>query len=84
MDQLIQIVGAVLILIAFGAAQAGRMSPHALSYLVLNLVGSLVLTGVALNDSDWGFLLLETVWAIVSAWGLVQFMRGRTPSAAAP
>ncbi|MGI8804357.1 MAG: CBU_0592 family membrane protein, partial [Thermoleophilaceae bacterium] len=42
MDQLIQIVGAVLILIAFIAAQAGRLSPHALSYVVLNLVGSLV------------------------------------------
>ena len=44
---------------------------------------SLVLTGVALNESDWGFLLLEAVWAIVSAWGRVQFARGRTPSAAA-
>lgn len=82
MDQLIQIVGAVLILIAFIAAQAGRLSPHAVSYVVLNLVGSLVLAGVALHSADLGFLLLEAVWAIVSAWSLVQLARGRVPTAA--
>jgi hypothetical protein len=82
MDQLIQIVGAVLILIAFIAAQAGRLSPHAVSYVVLNLVGSLVLTGIALHNGDLGFLLLEAVWAIVSAWSLVQLARGRQPTAA--
>ncbi len=82
MDQIVQIVGAVMILIAFGAIQRGMVSPHALSYLMLNLVGSLILTGVALNASDWGFLLLEAVWAIVSLWGLIQLARGRTPSAA--
>ncbi len=82
MDQLIQIVGAVLILIAFIAAQAGKLSPHALSYVVLNLVGSLVLAGIALHESDWGFLLLETVWAVVSAWSLLQLARGRHPRTA--
>lgn len=82
MDQIVQIVGAVMILIAFGAIQRGMVSPHALSYLLLNLVGSLILTGVALNASDWGFLLLEAVWAIVSLWGLIQLARGRTPTTA--
>ncbi len=82
MDQIIQVAGAILILLAFVAAQAGRVSPHALSYIVLNLVGSLVLTVVALLDSDWGFLLLEVVWAAVSAWSLMQLARGRQPSTA--
>jgi CBS-domain-containing membrane protein len=82
MDQLFQIAGAVLILIAFMAAQRGTMSPHSAVYLSLNLVGSIVLTGVALHGEDWGFLLLEVVWAAVSAWGLVQVMRGGTPTAA--
>jgi hypothetical protein len=82
MDQIVQIVGALLILVAFTAAQAGSVSPHARSYLVLNLVGSVILTGVAVYEFDLGFLLLEAVWAIVSLWGLIQLARGRTPGAA--
>ncbi|HEX2232208.1 MAG TPA: hypothetical protein VHG69_02470 [Thermoleophilaceae bacterium] len=82
MDQIAQIAGAVLILIAFTAAQRGSMSPHSRVYLLLNLVGSLVLTVVAAVEFDLGFLLLEAVWAVVSAWGLWQLSRGRAPSAA--
>jgi hypothetical protein len=82
MDQAVQIAGAVLILIAFTAAQRGSMSPHSLAYLLLNLVGSLVLTVVAAVEFDLGFLLLEAVWALVSAWGLWRLSRGRAPSPA--
>ncbi|NLT05396.1 MAG: hypothetical protein GXY03_03705 [Solirubrobacterales bacterium] len=82
MDQAFQLVGAVLILIAFGSAQRGTMSPHSVVYLALNLVGSLVLTGVAIHGRDWGFLLLEVVWAAVSAWGLWRVSQGRAPTAA--
>ena len=74
MDQVLQLAGAILILIAFIAAQRGVMSPHNLSYLVLNLVGSAVLAVLALMDEDWGFLLLEGVWAIVSAFSLAQVL----------
>jgi hypothetical protein len=82
MDQVFQIVGALLILAAFAAAQAKRMSPHSVVYLVLNLVGSVILTVVAIHGKDWGFLLLEVVWAIVSAWSLVLVLRGRQPTTA--
>jgi hypothetical protein len=81
MDQIVQIAGAVLILIAFGASQRGVMSPHSRVYLVLNLVGSAILTGVALHESDWGFFLLEFVWAVVSLWSLSLVLRGRSPAA---
>lgn len=70
MDQLVQIVGALLILVAFTAAQFGAMDPHSRQYLVLNFVGSLILAVLAWHERQWGFLLLETVWAIVSLWGL--------------
>jgi hypothetical protein len=75
MDQFIQILGALLILAAFAGAQLGRMSTKSGVYLVLNLLGSAILTGVALVESDWGFLLLEVVWAVVSAWGLFRVLR---------
>jgi hypothetical protein len=82
MDQIVQIVGAILILVAFMAAQFGWTSPQSLWYLVLNLVGSVVLTWLAWHERQYGFLLLEAVWALVSAWGLIQLHRGRPPAAA--
>ena len=83
MDQIFQIAGAILILIAFAANQRGTMSPQSRVYLTLNLVGSVVLAVVALLDSDLGFLLLEVVWAIVSAIGLLRVLRGTPPPAPA-
>ena len=82
MDQVIQIAGAMLILVPFAAAQFGRMAVTSVPYLALNLVGSAILTGVALDNEDWGFFLLESVWAIVSAWGLAKALRGGTPTPA--
>ena len=70
-----QIVGAVLILIAFAAAQFGAMDPHSRVYLVLNFVGSLILAILAWRERQWGFLLLESVWAVVSLWGLRLALR---------
>lgn len=81
MDQLVQIVGALLILVAYAAAQFGAMSQHSRVYLVLNLAGSAVLAVLAFHEELWGFLLLEAVWAAVSLWGLVQLARGRPLSA---
>jgi len=70
MDQVVQIVGALLILVAFGAVQFERMRPDSRLYLGLNLLGSAILAVLAVAGAQWGFVLLESVWAIVSAWGL--------------
>jgi hypothetical protein len=80
-DQILQIAGALLVLAAFFALQRRWLAPRSLLYIGLNLVGSAVLTVVAAVGSDWGFLLLQGVWAIVSAWSLVQVLRGGEPAA---
>jgi len=70
MDQVIQIVGALLILAAFAAVQFDRMRPDSRLYLTLNLLGSAILAVLAVAAEQWGFVLLEGVWALVSAWSL--------------
>ncbi len=77
MDQVIQVIGALLILTAFAAVQFDRMQPSSRLYLVLNLVGSVVLAVLAVHSAQWGFVLLEGVWAIVSGWGLVAALRAQ-------
>ena len=72
MDQVIQLIGALLILVAFVAAQRGSMAPTSRRYLALNFVGSAVLGILALRGHQWGFVLLETAWAVVSGWGLMR------------
>jgi steroid 5-alpha reductase family enzyme len=75
--QLVQILGAIAILAAFAAAQFGFMDQRSWSFLGLNFAGAAVLAVVAYEERQWGFLLLEVVWALVSAWGLFGRATGR-------
>ena len=84
MDQGVQVIGVLLILVAYAAAQFGALNQRSRVYLVLNLVGSAVLTLLAWREAQWGFLLLEGVWALVSLWALVQVQRGHPPAEVHP
>jgi len=77
-ESLVQIAGSLLILVPFVLVQLGRMRPDTTVYAVLNLVGSATLAVDALHGRQWGFLLLEGTWAVVSAYALLR----RTPAAA--
>ena len=71
-EQLVQVVGAMMVLVAFVFAQAGRMRADSPAYLWLNLAGSVTLAVLAALGPNWGFLLLEGAWALVSAWSLYR------------
>ncbi|WP_205864573.1 hypothetical protein [Planctomonas sp. JC2975] len=78
MNIVIQIVGSLLVLAGFALAQWEVLDPKSVWYLVLNVIGSGILAVDAVFEAQWGFLLLEGVWAIVSLIGLIGVLRSRT------
>ena len=74
----LELIGAIVILVPFALLQIGRMTSHAPAYLWPNLIGSVVLTFVAFVEEQWGFVLVQVVWAVVAAWGLSPWRRKTT------
>ena len=70
--QIISLVGALLLLVAYGGSQMGVTGPHDRLYSLANLVGASLLLWVAIVDLRLGFILLEIVWVLMSLQGLVS------------
>ena len=83
-DQLIQIVGALLILAGFILSQRNLLDANSYLYLILNLAGAAILAVLAFQDQRWGFVLLEGVWALVALAGLSVRLVGKEPAATPP
>ena len=81
MYDVVQIAGSLLVLVAFVAALGGRLEQSSYAYLGLNTVGSAVLAVTAIISHEWGFLLLEGVWALVSTYSLVRKSLGLSVAA---
>jgi hypothetical protein len=79
--EVIQIAGAALILVSFAGLQGDRMRPDSTIYLLFNLTGAVLLTISAFVEEQWGFVVLEVVWGLVAAFGLLTALR-RQPSSA--
>ncbi|HKQ98387.1 MAG TPA: hypothetical protein VJV75_10960 [Candidatus Polarisedimenticolia bacterium] len=75
--QATSLVGALLILLAYAAHQAGRMSRETPVYHVTNALGGGLLLVVALEARQAGFIVLEGVWTLIS---LAALFRARRPT----
>lgn len=73
--QLISLLGALTILVAYAGNQFAWLRATSLAYVLANAVGAAILAVVALVEEQWGFLLLEGVWAMISAWSLARRIR---------
>jgi len=82
-SSILQIFGALLVLAPFALAQFRLLGQHSWLYLLPNMAGSAILCALAQLDAQWGFVLLEGVWALVSLWGVMVLLRRRLPTASA-
>ena len=79
--QIVQIIGALLILAGFLLSQRKLLDVRSYPYLLLNLVGAGILAVLAYGQGRWGFVLLEGAWTLVALAGLVMRLRGQEPVA---
>jgi hypothetical protein len=77
MSEVLQWVGAVLCLVAFGLSQRGIWTVSSYWYLGMNFVGGWGLSVAAALTHQWGFVLLEGVWGLVAGWSISSRLRGR-------
>ena len=75
--QLIQIVGALLNMGAFALLHFEIAPSSALRYLIPNWVGSVLLVVSAYVDRQWGFLMLEGAWVVVTGYAIAARGSGR-------
>jgi hypothetical protein len=75
MSQILQILGALLVLVPFAWSQLGSLRLDSAAYLWSNAAGSGLLSAIAVSSYQWGFLLLELTWAMVSVGGLIKRVR---------
>lgn len=82
--QVISVMGAIMILVAYGMIQNGVWRELNPGYLALNLFGSILLGIVAVYEQQAGFIILEFVWAIMALFGVARALKLRTEQANVP
>lgn len=78
-DQILSLVGAALLLGAYALQSATSDGAYKKTYLTMNLFGSAALTVTAIVNDQIGFIILEGIWAVISAFSLTKvFMQSRS------
>jgi len=76
--QIISFIGAVLILSAYMGLQMNRLAAETIAFQTLNLFGGIFLCVTAVELRQYGFILVEGLWAILSAIGLWRVITRRS------
>lgn len=75
--QVTSVLGALMVLSAYGLIQGGVWRELDPGYLALNIVGSLLLGIVAIADQRAGFIFLEFAWAGLGLVGVARAIKAR-------
>ncbi len=70
-------VGVVCFLLAYFLLQKEIVAHNQMSYLLLNLAGSLLLLFSLSINWNLPAFILETAWAMISVYGIVKTMKNK-------
>jgi hypothetical protein len=76
MSEGLQWAAAIVVLAAFALSQMGSWTVRSYRYLACNFVGGAGLSAAAALSHQWGFVLLEGVWAAVAARSILARLTG--------
>ena len=68
----ISLIGAGLILSAFALNQFGFWHSSEMRYSLINFIGAFILSVIAVIEKQYGFLLLEGTWSIISLLAILR------------
>ena len=79
--QALSLIGAVVILAAYGAQSFKLLAAGGRLYLAANFIGGVLLCIAAINVGQAGFIILEGAWALISLISLFTLSRARRNTA---
>ena len=68
-------IGVFQILLAYFLNVVGILSYKKIAFILLNLIGSSMACLASTLLDYWPFILLEGVWALVSLYALIKYLR---------
>jgi tetrahydromethanopterin S-methyltransferase subunit H len=71
-DQAAQLTAGAIVVAAYAAVQMRLIDPLRPLNLVANFAGTAVLATVAVIHQQWGFVLTNGFWALISLWSLTR------------
>ena len=74
------ILGDILVIIAFFLLQTKRINSSGLSYLFLNIVGSLGVLFSLIYHWNLPAFIIESAWVLISGWGIYNFFISKVKS----
>ncbi len=70
-------IGVAILLIAFFLNLRNVIKKESIPYLMLNLIGAGIACYASILLAFWPFIILEGCWSLVSAYGLIKYMKLR-------
>ena len=73
----IGMLGTLMVLVAFFLLQSGRLSGTGIVYQLLNLLGASGVLVSLLGKFNVSVFVLELIWVLISAYGIVRSIMSR-------